>query len=224
LLPREYKHLICGKSTGNGNCLFNSASIILYGDENQCMQLRLAVIIELMKNAKRYLEIEAFETDITYSNDALNSANFLKKQNPNYPTISEYPKYFSYLSELKRMCHNFSWCSLLALYGLANVVKQPVHSIYPDINSKFIRDIYNIEITPFQPCEFKQPLYIFWTDISIQTKIQADLVINRNNFNPNHFVPCFLKIVKKVITIYKLYYHCLVFKIFIYYFRDQWRI
>ena len=74
LLPEGYKDMVCGESTADGNCLFNSASIILYGNESYCMQLRLAVIIELMKNIRRYLEIEAFETDITYSDNALDSA------------------------------------------------------------------------------------------------------------------------------------------------------
>ena len=27
LLPEEYKHLVCGNSTANGNCLFNSVSL-----------------------------------------------------------------------------------------------------------------------------------------------------------------------------------------------------
>nr|CAG8489401.1 10520_t:CDS:1 [Entrophospora candida] len=79
LLPEEYKHLVCENSTANGNCLFNSASIVLYGGEGYCMQFRLAVIIELMKNTGKYLEIDAFETDITYLDDALNSVESLKK-------------------------------------------------------------------------------------------------------------------------------------------------
>lgn len=200
LLPEEHKHLICGRSTANGNCFFNSASIILYGNESYCMQLRLAVIIELMKNARRYLEIGAFETDIIYSNNALDSADFLKNQNPDN---FEYEKYFAYLSELKRMCTNFSWCSLMAFYGLSNVVKQPVYTIYPEVKSTLIREIYHREIKPFQRyaiqssdetvVALEQPLFILWTNTSIQTKTEADIVLIENNFHPNHFVPCFLK-------------------------------
>jgi hypothetical protein len=200
LLPEEYKDMVCGRSTADGNCLFNSASIILYGNENYCAQLRLAVIIELMKNIRRYLEIEAFETDIIYSESALDSAENLNKQNLNN---SERPKYFAYLAELKRMCNNFSWCSLVALYGLANVVKQPVHSIYPEIKSRLIRGIYNCEIKPFQKCVnqssdnteiiLEHPLFILWTNTSVNTKVQANELLIENKFIPNHFVPCFLK-------------------------------
>lgn len=200
LLPEKHKHLVCGRSTPNGNCLFNSASAILYGDESNYMQLRLAVIIELMKNARRYLEIDVFETDIIYSNDALDSAELLKNQKKeNF----EYQKHFAYLSELKRMCCNFSWCSLMALYGLANVVKQPVYTIYPEVKSTLIREIYNCRIEPFQPLVvqpfnetdivFEQPLFILWTNTSIHTKMQAETVLNENKFVPNHFVPCFLE-------------------------------
>lgn len=200
LLPEEYRHLICGRSTANGNCLFNSASIILYGSESYSVQLRLAVIIELMKDAGRYLEIGAFETDIIYSNNALDSVEFLKKMNQDNP---EYEKYFAYLSELKRMCSNFSWCTLMAFYGLSNAVKQPVYTIYPEIKSKLIREIYHCKIKPFQQratqssgetsVVLEQPLFILWTNTSIKTKIEADTVLIENNFHPNHFVPCFLE-------------------------------
>jgi hypothetical protein len=98
------------------------------------------------------------------------------------------------------MCSNFSWCSLIALYGLANVVKQPIHSIYPEIKSRLIWEIYNCEIKPFQLCVTdktviipEHPLFILWTHTSIETKIQANTILIENKFVPNHFVPCFLK-------------------------------
>nr|CAG8617174.1 2458_t:CDS:2 [Entrophospora candida] len=186
----DYSNEILPEFTISRHLPFN---IKIDNDESYFMQFRLAVIIELMKNAGKYLEIDAFETDINYLDDALNSVESLKKQNLNDP---EYPKYFTYLSELKRMCSNFSWRSLIAL---AKVVKQPVHTIYPEVKSRLIHEIYNCEIKPFQPSSGKiavvteQPLFIFWTNTSIQTKAQVNTILIENKFIPNHFVPCFLK-------------------------------
>ena len=43
LLPKEYKKLICGTSTADGNCLFHSASIILYGKKKKITYKNLFV-------------------------------------------------------------------------------------------------------------------------------------------------------------------------------------
>ena len=51
LIPKKYDNHICIKSTPNGNCFFNSASLIVFGHEENHIQLRLAVMVELMANA-----------------------------------------------------------------------------------------------------------------------------------------------------------------------------
>ena len=42
------------KPTSNGNCLYNSASIILNGNEDLSLILRLLTAVELYKNAPFY--------------------------------------------------------------------------------------------------------------------------------------------------------------------------
>src|SRR2546430_1829976 len=39
-LPEEYNHFVCGQSSADGSCLYNSASIILCGDESLHLALR----------------------------------------------------------------------------------------------------------------------------------------------------------------------------------------
>ena len=46
LLPEKHKNYVCIRSTPDGNCFFNSASLIVFGNENFNIQLRLAVMIE----------------------------------------------------------------------------------------------------------------------------------------------------------------------------------
>ena len=71
LLPDKYKDYICIRSMGDGNCFFNSASLIVFGNENFNIQLRLAVMIELMVHAQFYLQQKIFEQEIIYRDEAL---------------------------------------------------------------------------------------------------------------------------------------------------------
>jgi len=159
LLPKNFKHLICGQATGNGDCLYNSISIILWGNENFATNLRLSTVIELMKNAKFYLDKDVFENDITYSTTALDSSELAKKKFDN-EILEIYPKFYEYIAEVKRISCNGSWSPLLAVYGLANIIECKVISIYPEIASRFIRDIYNCEISPRMSCN--DTIYIFY--------------------------------------------------------------
>ena len=50
----EAEGLQAKKATSNGNCLYNSASIILNGNEDLSLLLRLLTAVELYKNAPFY--------------------------------------------------------------------------------------------------------------------------------------------------------------------------
>ena len=55
LLPRDVSsHLAPVKATGNGDCFFNSASILLVGNESLCNVLRLLVTAEIFSHATCY--------------------------------------------------------------------------------------------------------------------------------------------------------------------------
>jgi hypothetical protein len=122
----------------------------------------------------------------------------------------------------------------MALYGLANVIKQPVYTIYPEVKSKLIREIYDCKIEPFQSyvtqsfnktdVVLEQPLFILWTHTSIQTKKQANSVLNNNNFNPNHFVPCFLNDKKASNFVLKFLLVLIQILFFIFYYIILYRI
>jgi len=56
-LPEEYKNYVCGVSTGDGSCLFNSASLLLVGNESLSLTLRVATVHELLSHPEAYLNI-----------------------------------------------------------------------------------------------------------------------------------------------------------------------
>ena len=70
-LPGEYNHFVCGQSSADGSCLLNSASIILCGDESLHLVLRAGTVSELMKHAKCYLQLELFQKDWAWSDEAI---------------------------------------------------------------------------------------------------------------------------------------------------------
>src|SRR5215469_7588417 len=141
LLPERYKDYICIKSMPDSNCFFNSALLIVFGNENFNLQLRLATIIELMTHAPFYLQQSIFEKDIIYRNNAFDNENRI---------ISDcnFKKESEYISELKLMCKPHSWNSMMAFFGLASVLCRPVESLFPDTNSKYMNQIYNHIILP----------------------------------------------------------------------------
>jgi len=141
LIPKKYKDHVCITSTPNGNCFFNSASLIVFGNEDNNIQLRLAVIIELMANANYYLQQPVFEKDIFYRDEALNTVNTEEQDN-------SFKKAKEYISELKLMCKPYSWCSMIAFFGLASVLHRPVESLFPNTGSEFMNRIYNRIIMP----------------------------------------------------------------------------
>ncbi len=91
LIPEKYANHVCIRSTPNGNCFFNSASLIVFGHEENHLQLRLAVIIELMANANYYLQQKIFEQDLFYRDEALNTNMKKEKQvNNSFKKVKKY--------------------------------------------------------------------------------------------------------------------------------------
>ena len=139
LIPKKYlpscktKVLRC---RANGNCLYNSASILLVGDESLLDLLRVCVSIEL------YLE-QRYYAEHPYIISKLSS---IKKQ-PNYVfSISLSNGATSDLQnadDSKRLCikrqallnlrtdKGRDWGSLMCLAALSNVIESKIKSIYP---------------------------------------------------------------------------------------------
>jgi hypothetical protein len=177
LIPNKYKDHVCIKSTPNGNCFFNSASLIVFGHEDNNIQLRLAVIIKLMANADHYLQQPIFEQDVFYRDEALNTINIEKQDN-------SFRKAKEYISELKLMCKPHSWCSMVAFFGLASVLHRPVESLFPNTGSEFMSRIYNRTVMPRQDHQVYYPqCIIMWSSISAE-----NFQISGKS---DHFVPVF---------------------------------
>ncbi|CAB4412329.1 unnamed protein product [Rhizophagus irregularis] len=179
LLPERYKNYICIRSTPNGNCFFNSASLIVFGNEKFNIQLRLAVMIELMTYAQFYLQQKIFEQDIIYREKAFDNKNGFRSNDYGFKKENEY------ILELKLMCKPYSWNSMVAFFGLASVLKRPIESLFPDTNSELMNQIYNRIICPRHNINDLSQCIIMWSSCSAEQF--------QNSYQANHFVPVFKK-------------------------------
>jgi len=186
LLPDEFKHYICADTTADGNCLYNAVSYFLIKENILAVQFRLSTIIELMAYADKYLKLEVFEKDYSYSDQAFSEANYEKYQQEEYRNIAPY------IVEIMRISNIGAWCSLGALYGLASVLERPIQSIYPPVKSSILRDYTRI-IEPRQET-YNVPIAILWSIAGINEKKSKELLLTNSYFKPNHFVGCYLKV------------------------------
>lgn len=181
LLPTPYRHGICGQSTADGSCLYNSVSIALIGNESLAIELRIATIAELLGHIEYYLQLPVFQSDVAYSNTALDEGN---QSNTRYPKIKKY------LKELAENCSICAYSPLLAVYGLTGVLRRPINSIFPSVGGNF-RAAYNQIIRPRQENHYNPPIAILWTRVGVQSKSEALAYLNSFDYSTNHFVPVF---------------------------------
>lgn len=188
LIPKDIidfhgKTLRALKASGDGNCLFNSMSILLNKNEDFAKLLRLLSAVELFTNPSFYANHP----------EVKKAANFLKKDLEFiFPDVVsrdgqdayyiEHEKEIAVLAEAKRVCINTSYCSLVTVMALSSVVGFPIYSLYPE-NNYVHRCLFNQKIQPRIPFSTRlNCAYILWSRISIEKKAGAFYI-------PNHFVP-----------------------------------
>ena len=172
---------------GDGNCLYRAASMLLFGDPEHHIELRVRVNCELTSNEDQYLNAEAMTA--ASSCDVRNLINTIKEcslsdaQCTN--TITN-----GYRNDIMASFSNGIYANLWHLYGLATVTGLPVMSIYPIVqNCAVPRKLFNQTIYPVTHVRssnsignsYTHKMYIMWTHT---------VHSNTLNWTANHFVPC----------------------------------
>lgn len=137
ILGEETRFLAC-KATGDGDCLFNSASHIVVGNESLSHLLRLLTIVELYSYSSFYAKHPAFQEYLnagvanSYDEDtvftlcltALGAAMWDGKDR---------------ISAIKAEAEGSSkekvWCGMFHFMALASVLGRPLYSVYPNVGS-----------------------------------------------------------------------------------------
>lgn len=181
----------CVKSTGNGDCFFNSASRLIYGCEDMAQELRIRMVRQGMEFTELYLD---------HNYLALKFDSFVP-----HGTIQTLPDYYAYTceswpkvheayrtnqlvfrAELVRMSCQYAYAHCWAMHLLADVARRPVISMYPSFGDEddsvgMMKDSMNRVIYPmYEEDHSREPLCILWTKFRPQ-KSGGALV--------DHFVP-----------------------------------
>ena len=196
LLPADFKDWIPIKTTGNGNCLFNAASIALSGNESLSSVLRLLTVSELFAHSEFYAnhpQIAEIEERSVYSAPVIFNI-FLsdKEAEDTYRgQIANAARAVEILAQ--KTTKPFVYSSQFHILALASVLGRPIHSVYPDVQA--LRAIKNTLHGVFYP---RDELISVGRDCGScpheETNI-VSLIWTRmtpcplSSWQPNHFVP-----------------------------------
>lgn len=183
------------KCTGNGNCLYNSASLVLCGDEHLSTSLRILTACELFSNGQLYTDHPALETVI--KNPEFMSRNLNDARAMIFPTAEISSENETNVRNVAlSTCTDRAWSGLIHIMALATVLQRPIYSVYPEVNMG-IRPLFNNLFYPVSSNEVNEGhieiMYIMWSrDGNFDTRDGA-------LFEPNHFVP----LVKKQTSVHQ---------------------
>lgn len=194
IIPSKYADLVPIYSTGDGNCLFNSASLAICQNESRAIELRLRTCLELARNRDFYKTHPVLvHSRIPYHSgrngpgimpvqtlydltcfDASSSCEFGEK---GFDAAFE--------NEITRASLNYSYSGTLQIMALASVLGVPIQTVYPDQNHKLL-PVYENVFQPRQGCHSANNVLvrILWTN----TQGWPD---RSKEFTVNHFVPLF---------------------------------
>ena len=155
------------QSTGDGDCLFNSVSTLLTGDERKSVELRFRCCAELIVNKKRFLRHRLYSSMAVFSPD--------------------------YDQDCLNCATPGSFSSVWMIVSLSNLLNIPIESVYPAVNGSqnlYFRTLNTTFKPPFSDPE-KGHLTIMWTSTIPPTRPSWTSRRPRKTqeWCPNHFVP-----------------------------------
>ena len=134
----ETGHRIALHATGNGNCLYNSASLILCGDESRSNSLHLLVASELYFHAEYYATHEVFKqtAELTEISELVLFPVALTASGDK-ALMDGGTRIDAVKAEAVAICEDKQWASLINMMALASVIERSVYSLYTEVNFRF---------------------------------------------------------------------------------------
>ena len=168
------------RSTPNGNCLFNAASILLVGNETMSTELRLRSAVALMQLESTFMDnnnaliSQLIQEQVILYNPFAATDYRLHSTNVSRETISMVLQ-----NEVITSLKDFTWSSMWQIQSLSTALGMSFYSVYPKENS-LIRHLFHKIVNPILPHDENIPLLpILWSGIRQPN----------GAFKANHFVP-----------------------------------
>lgn len=183
-VPSLPQNAVTLKASPDGNCLFHSVSILLVGNQTLSGVLRQETADKLMQYLEYFSNHPAFVeamTDMRRSADQL-FPNIVSRNSAVFYHDHGNDKLKTVELEAESLEDDGFYGSMLALYALAEVVKRPIFSIYPNVKVYRLRPLFHRLIVPAE-VSVNEPIHLLW--------MRSNSLDGNNQFdnNPNHFVP-----------------------------------
>lgn len=153
------------KSTVNGDCLYNSVSLFLCGDETRSNWLSLLVAEELYFNAKYYAAHEIFKKTAKFTETPESVLFAVALTAVGDKIISNGGSQTETVKAEAIACVKIGvWGSLLHVMAFASVIREPIYSLYPDINFRFrplMHQLLNPRLSALD--DGRDPVYLLWS-------------------------------------------------------------
>ena len=179
----------------NGNCLFNSASILLTGNETLSGILRLLTVSELFAHSDFYgthPQISQFSKASGYSPATIFNIFLSDDAATDTYTGNQDNALLAIEVLAKATAKPYIFSSQFHILALASVIRMPVFSVYPDIlGISAIKNAMHGICYPRQrlvddssPSQEVDPIHIMWTRAAPS---------QLRGWRPNHFVPLLIQ-------------------------------
>ena len=142
----------------DGNCLFNSLSVALCGNESLASELRVRTCIEMVENEQSYLELHKYDrfelVEDSYARSCLGCGT---------------------------NCHSVG---IYSIHAAATVIGVPIRTIFPPVNGLIdpCPSILSKVLCPLGKKSSKSPVYVMWTS-TYRTSAEGG-TWNPNHFVP----------------------------------------
>ena len=155
------------KVKGDGNCLYNSASLVLYGDEWRSHHMHFLVAEELYCNTQFYASHEIFkivEKNSGIPESVLFPAALSRDGDGIFTSGGSRPD--AVKAEAIAGCQRKKWSCLFHFMPLATVLRWPIVSLYLNIQFKHHTLLHNTVLKPHLPPldnDDNDPVYLLWS-------------------------------------------------------------
>lgn len=181
ILPECAESFIPIEAYGDGNCLFNSASLLLCGYGTLSIELRFRTVLELATNIEYYTNypllcssVHFYTKETIYDIAAFSTSSSVIFKNEGFQNALQ--------NEITLTSKNYSYSGVLQIAGLASVMGKSLKTCYPDQAYRLLNIYQNIYRPRFGRPENSEYYFLLWTN----TNGWHD---RNKSFVANHFVP-----------------------------------
>ena len=171
------------KIIGDGNCLPRCGSMLAFGNEDHHLEIRARIVVELALNETVYMNDEYLRRGVIGQGGKGKITNRYAMYSDQYVPgvhLTDNIVNIIYQSEVMKCAKLESFMGIWQIHALANVLKCPIMSCYPNFIASNLRNSLHRLIFPKEYDNTATPAHILWTTT------RTDMV--PANWTPNHFV------------------------------------